>query len=702
MVKSSRSTTQLTTEPYELGEISQQGLQVVQWQDSPTQLCLPRLSFAALPSTFVSEGSDQYMVVRMISRPTMWKPLVDRIDTLVRHCRRYTTLRSQVLRPSQAQQRHANFISLLSGLTLDDAPQDQVDKSPVELPPSRPEGSSSPSTPRTGLGLRVVAPAGTGKSHLLYTLVAYYRKHSPTTIRTVYLGPASPSQGANAADLVAWLVNEVAVAYHADDTILRGVNRLRRLVALEASLDILKEYWDEWLDDLGAFNRQHGLVTLWICDTEGDGGLNHSVSDSSNSPLTWLYSTLPQGDSSHVVVLATRESYSPVSLPLQLYYLPVEQWRFTTVEGRLFWSLVSETCKNASPMGLTFTEKQWKTIRAHVGSHPEELRLLYHSLRRNPTMSTKGGKESLRDAFEKRLGEWLTHYAAQREATMAHQYQVFYASCDESNRALLGCWMTCNLAQRPCQALVPTRWDSRWMGLVPNCIESQTDSPFTLHGVSHLAERAVGLVHTKYSPDLASVTRYIMTADFLTTTKGTVSEHYVHQTLRAQQEYHFNCVDLSQKHPMVWQARNCEVQRLLSPRQLLDHITRIMARKRHPKKSAPTVIYFPASSNFPKFDWIIWDGPHNQLLLFQMKAGKEVSRHINHLERSDVDIWTRPGLVGIAQTRVIWVVAEDIYTNFQKRTFKERPGNYPLDQQYMTSFQNNPLWPALRTLGRFE
>ncbi|KAJ1657041.1 hypothetical protein IWQ61_003494 [Dispira simplex] len=702
MVKSPRSTTRLAIEPYELGEISQQGLQVIRWQDSPAQLCLPRLSFAVPPSTFVSEGSDQYMIVRLISRPTVWKPLVDKIDTLVRHCQRFTSLSNQVLHLDQAQQRHDNFIFLLSGLTLDEVSREQVVKPRVELPPSRPGGSSSPPTPRSRLGLQVVAPAGTGKSHLLYSLVAYYRKNSSTTVRTVYLGPTTQPQGVNFADLVTWLVNEVAVAYYADDPILRGVNRLHRLVALEASLNILKEYWKEWLRDLGTFNRQHGLVTLWICDTESGSGPNGSGCDNSNSPLTWLYATLPRSESSHVVVLATREPFSPISLPLQLCYLPVDQWRFSRAEARLFWSLITSACGDTPPMGLTLTERQWKIIHVHVGSRPEELRLLHHDLQRNSTTSTKSGKENLRGAREKRLEEWLINYVAQREAAVAHQYQGFYADCNERNRMLLGCWVACNLAQRPCQALLPTRWDSRWMGLVPNCIELRADSPCTLHGVSPLAERAMGLVHTEHNLDLASVTRYIMTANFLTTTKGTVSEHYVHQTLRTHQEYHFKCVDLVRKHSLVWQARNCAIQSLLNPRQLLNHISQGLNQVGHPEKSAPSVIYFPASSNFPKFDWVIWDGSQSQLLLFQMKAGKEVSRHINHLERTDVNIWTRPGLVSLAQTRVIWVVAEDIYTSFQKRTFKDRPGNYPLAQQYVTSFQSNLLWPALRTLGRFE
>ncbi|KAJ1971279.1 hypothetical protein H4R33_007191, partial [Dimargaris cristalligena] len=169
-----------------------------------------------------------------------------------------------------------------------------------------------------------------------------------------------------------------------------------------------------------------------------------------------------------------------------------------------------------------------------------------------------------------------------------------------------------------------------------------SERPPTLRYLHPLAKRAIGQAERSHKhAGLAEVALQVMQHDFLTTTKGTVSEKYVLARLRETRAYDFTCVQLlgssgfMGRQSTVFAATDCDIRTLNGPEDL--HLS----DPARPSKVSRTesIIYLPQRANFPKFDWVIWHQPTRQLLLCQMKAGKEVARYINTLVHADLEPW---------------------------------------------------------------
>ncbi|KAJ1984114.1 hypothetical protein H4R34_000867 [Dimargaris verticillata] len=641
--------------PSDLGDVIDAGLQALQWPKSGVGLYLPRLTYEDLGGSFAVQGVHEYQLVRCLARPRLLQPLLHLVYDAAKSFQiPKTTRRTQ---DSPAKQR-AQFISTLKQSPLQTLP------APVARPDSAtPVGSLTPPE-----AVWVHGPRGIGKSHLLYLAAAHIRKTQPAW-RVVYVDFQCSGEPSTAQQspwhLVDRLANQIEVTYYADEPVVRQVYRLRRLLELEPSQALLSDALHNLFMTIDQHCRETQLTPMWVLDHMRTNEL------------------FPQEPACHLVKLLATTCRHPVVYSLGWHDFPFAQLLsvghrfmvcagFTRTDARR-WVQLQLGPQSARSW---LSKDDWELLQAYTGMHPSELCALWqHCISTRPTVLTD-------DHQALPAPEWHT-FVQTRQHTLFQEHKVFYQALSADNQRHLRILVTNNLGSD--KSLAVDTLDHRIMFL-----DHTADSVQPLRFVHRMAEQAVGSFHAHQDPDMAWVTRYVMQADFLTTTKGTVSERYVHWVFRQQQRYAFTATSLDAGHAQeTWKTKHCQVQ-------VLRHATDLG------QLGANSTIYLPQSSNFPKFDWAIWHGPQQQLLLFQMKVGREVRRYISALSNEDVAPWATAGGLANSQIRIVWLVALDTQAIILRTPLKSRPDHVSLTQQYVSSFQDNPYFSALHDLGRFE
>ncbi|KAJ1982667.1 hypothetical protein H4R35_000190 [Dimargaris xerosporica] len=641
--------------PSDLGDAIDAGLEAIQWPKSAAGFYLPRLTYNELGDGFAVQGVHEYQLVRCLPRPALLQPLLRLVYEAAGSFQSPMTTRCT--QDSPAKQR-AQFISTLKQSPLRTLPASVA--SPKATTLARP-----PTPPKA---VWVHGPRGIGKSHLLYLAAAQIRKAQPTW-RVVYVdfgcsGDQSAAQQ-NPWHLADRMANQIEVTYYADEPVVRQVYRLRRLLELEPSQALLGDALHNLFTAIDQHCHETQLTPIWVLDHMRTNEL--FPQDPAYHLVKFLATTCR-----HPVVYSLSWHTAPRA-PLPLFCCPfMVHAAFTRAEARRWVQL------QLGPLKARFwlRKDDWELLQAYTSMHPSELCALWqHCVATYPTALTE-------NHHVLPAPEWHT-FVQTRQHTLFQEHKAFYQALSADSQRHLRILVTTNAGSD--KGLAADTLDRRVMFL-----DQAADPVKPVRFVHRMAEQAVGSFHAHQDPDMAWVTRYVMQADFLTTTKGTVSERYVHWVFRQQQRYMFTATSLAREHAQeTWNSKHCQVQ-------VLRQATDLGAL------GANSIIYLPQSSNFPKFDWAIWHSAQQLLLLFQMKVGREVRRYINALSNEDVAPWAAASGLAGCQIRIVWLVASDTQTAILRSPLKPQPEHVSLTQQYVSSFQDNPLFSALQDLGRFE
>ncbi|KAJ1914165.1 hypothetical protein IWQ60_008916 [Tieghemiomyces parasiticus] len=671
--------------PFEMGEAVDEGLELVRWPQKTGNFYLPHLSVHSLPAAFSVVGTGKHRLVRLLTRRRIHLDLIKRLDPLLAVARaaRRPPVERRASEGSDLADRLA-YLNLLSGKAKLPPPSPSLpskslpnDSAPLEH--LRQSAESSRSSER---GLYLHGPGGLGKSHAAYSLAAHYRRLIADT-RVVYLAHAAEGwgEGDKASDLHR-LLDELEGSFHRDPPVVRELNRLRKMMALGTSPHITVGCLPFLWERIDAYSRGQGLAILWVYDH-----WDTAKADAGILPTAARYFL---AHPSHVTVVVGRMPQAPEGLALPVVAFTSFGPGFTVSEARTYLQIPPGRTVNLA-LNWPLTTEQWRTLTSYTNLVPGELRWM----NKFRAAAAKGEPFStwFPDWLAIRRAELLANHLAFLATRSAGQLEAFHRVVS----------MFTQTGQIPATTSA-TALDSAVMSLTPPNLPATAVPSATLQFIHPLAETVITNLHREADPGLPAVAHYILHADFLTTTKGTVAEKYVHWCLQHYRRFTFPCVRLgfgptSQPTTLVIQSDACEVTTL---RTLADLAPYCRQHRRSSPSSDRSTVFLPQASNFPKFDWAVWHAPTARLYLCQMKAGKEVQRYITKLTADDVMEWSKETGVKYDDIRVVWVVARDMFELLQGKRFQGKDGRYPIQRQYVTSFQDNPDWPALNELQRYE
>ncbi|RKP33238.1 hypothetical protein BJ085DRAFT_39821 [Dimargaris cristalligena] len=689
------------TIPHEVGQTIDEGLAVITWPDPSGPQFLPQITIHPLPVEFHQLQYQGYAVVPLLYRPQLVKPLLKFMDQYL-EAPPVTVNDTHVSAGSDDElAAKLQYLTLLSsrklGAALKQRPQNKI----------RPAATNNrnPHYPSPAV-IGVFGPTGIGKSHLMYMAAAQIRRRYPHS-RVVYsphnITPSQPTE-----DLIRW-VDEIEATFHLDLPIVRHCMRLRRLVGLGSQGDLLYECLGEFLEAIVTYSQTKRLVPVWVYDQCDQWPIG--LGEYRRFALQYLARTLGGGVT---IVAGHQEPVETLSCSVQ-YDIPEADYGFTLAEARLWWQMYRTTLA-VHWAGFGPTREQWQLMEDRVRLVPGEItRILQHLEMAGSAAPADAGGSNVANTIitattiksHGQFTAWLDQYFKRHTQALIQKHGAHTRCLSEEERLQLRAL----ILEEPYNWITPLSGRILNLGLMymagdrKSPLTTLSERPPTLRYLHPLAKRAIGQAERSHKhAGLAEVALQVMKHDFLTTTKGTVSEKYVLARLRETRAYDLMCIQLlgssgfMGRQSTVFAATDCDIRTLNGPEDL--HLS----DPARPSKVSRTgsIIYLPQRANFPKFDWVIWHQPTRQLLLCQMKAGKEVARYINTLVHADLEPWATAAGLKVSQVVVVWVVARDVYSALRCRRFHFKSERVPLEQQWVMSFQDNPHWPGLRSFDRFE